>query len=359
MLKRNFLIVCALLMTMGCSDNQTNNDTNSVWEQKGDMLLNWADNFIIPGYANLSSDLDALSVSIGNFSNDPSNANLYQVREKWFSAYKSWQKVEMFNIGPAELTYYNSKMNIFPTNTNLIEMYVEDGNADLSLSLSYAAQGFPALDFMLFGLESSDEAILNTYQNSSKHRSYLTKLIEAMVSNTQYINTEWVNYRSDFIASTENTATSSVNKMTNDFIYYYEKGFRANKFGIPAGRFSNTPFPSKVEAVYSGYSKELSLEALESIADFFNGNNLPSLKDFVDNNAVDTNANLTDLINAQFSSIEASITELNDNFKTQVSINSSQMMDTYDVIQHGTILLKIDMLSVLQIATDYMDADGD
>jgi hypothetical protein len=147
--------------------------------------------------------------------------------------------------------------------------------------------------------------------------------------------------------------------MTNDFIYYYEKGFRANKFGIPAGRFSNTPFPSKVEAVYSGYSKELSLEALESIADFFNGNNLPSLKDFVDNNAVDTNANLTDLINAQFSSIEASITELNDNFKTQVSINSSQMMDTYDVIQHGTILLKIDMLSVLQIATDYMDADGD
>jgi hypothetical protein len=35
------------------------------------------------------------------------------------------------------------------------------------------------------------------------------------------------------------------------------------------------------------------------------------------------------------------------------------MAITYDVIQVGTVLLKTDMLTVLQIATDYVDADGD
>ena len=30
--------------------------------------------------------------------------------------------------------------------------------------------------------------------------------------------------------------------LTNDFIFYYEKGFRANKLGIPAGIFSSKAF---------------------------------------------------------------------------------------------------------------------
>ena len=39
--------------------------------------------------------------------------------------------------------------------------------------------------------------------------------------------------------------------LVNDFIFYYEKGFRANKFGIPGGVFSSTPLPEKVEDYYS------------------------------------------------------------------------------------------------------------
>ncbi|GIR99432.1 MAG: hypothetical protein CM15mP102_02530 [Flavobacteriales bacterium] len=49
------------------------------------------------------------------------------------------------------------------------------------------------------------------------------------------------------------TATSAFNMMVNDFVYYFEKGLRTNKIGIPAGRFSSTPLPDKIEAYY--YSK--------------------------------------------------------------------------------------------------------
>ena len=57
--------------------------------------------------------------------------------------------------------------------------------------------------------------------------------------------------------------------MTNDFIYYYEKGFRANKFGIPAGVFSGGALPEKVEAFYNqNISKALALEGFQAIKNF-------------------------------------------------------------------------------------------
>ena len=62
-----------------------------------------------------------------------------------------------------------------------------------------------------------------------------------MVNNTNEVIDSWTSYRDVFVSSTENTATSSINKLTNDFIYYYEK-VRANKIGIPAG-FSNDVLP--------------------------------------------------------------------------------------------------------------------
>ena len=45
--------------------------------------------------------------------------------------------------------------------------------------------------------------------------------------------------------------------------------------------------------------------------------------------------------------------------KDNYSADNIQVLEAYDAIQQGTILLKTDMLSVLQIPTDYVDADGD
>ena len=61
--------------------------------------------------------------------------------------------------------------------------------------------------------------------------------------------------------------------LTNDFIYYFEKGLRTNKFGIPAGVFSaNNTRSANVEAYYNTtQSKVLSLEALDAVEGFFKG----------------------------------------------------------------------------------------
>jgi hypothetical protein len=103
----------------------------------------------------------------------------------------------------------------------------------------------------------------------------------------------------------------------------------------------------------------LALEAINAIKLFFNGNGSYSLKQFIDNFATNNMSTLSSEINNQFNLAENSIQELNPNFSTQLNDNSLEMAITYDVIQVGTVLLKTDMLTVLQIATDYVDADGD
>jgi predicted lipoprotein len=269
----------------------------------------------------------------------------------------------MFNIGPAEQFFYHYKMNIYPANTNDIEGFIESGDfSNLNNALYNAAQGFPAMDYMLFGIAQNDSSIINLYDDLDlNYNPYLLDITDRMVSNTDNVLTEWDSYRDSFLASTENNATSSINKMTNDFIYYYEKGFRANKIGIPIGVFSNgSNFPSKFEAYHKqDVSGILGLEAFDAIKAFFNGNDNPSLKHLIDAAAIGDLTNLSSEINEQFDDAYTEFQELNVNFVEQLQIGPGQLNSIYDEIQAGTVLLKTEMLSVLQIATDYVDADGD
>ena len=90
---------------------------------------------------------------------------------------------------------------------------------------THLLQGFPAIDYMLYGIESDSNLVINKYQSIDgyKYTNYLSSLINQMISNTDQIINYWQTDRDDFISSTGNTATSSLNKLTNDFIYYYEK----------------------------------------------------------------------------------------------------------------------------------------
>ncbi len=358
--KISLLSLISVALFIGCSDDSTTSQT--VWEQKSQMLTNWADNFIIPNYQNLSNKLSELETSVAAFNATPNTETLEATRVSWLEAYKSWQHVEMFNIGPAEQTYYHLKMNVYPASTENIDALIVSGNfSNLDNAPYYSAQGFPAMDYLLYGVAEDDTSLVNLYNSNSNYSNYLTEIMDRMVSNTNYVKSEWSSYRAGFIASVENTATSSANKMTNDFIYYYEKGFRANKFGIPVGIFSGgNIFPEKVEAYHNeNVSKLLALEAMDAIKSFFNGNGNPSLKQFLDNFASEEMPNLSSDINAQLDLGKSSIEALDSNFVSQLNNDFLGMAVTYDNIQAGTVLLKTDMLSVLQIATDYVDADGD
>ena len=157
----------------------------------------------------------------------------------------------------------------------------------------------------------------------------------------------------------------------NEIINYNDMSkndlIRANKIGIPAGVFSDKPLPDRVEAYYGkSYSKILALEATDAVNYFFNGNYSNdkeskglSIKDYLDYLEADKEEKLSEKINSQLEKIKTKVSELNTNFSEQVNQENLKMLIAYDVIQANVVFLKVDMLQVLNISVDYVDADGD
>jgi predicted lipoprotein len=280
----------------------------------------------------------------------------------------------MFNIGKAEAINYAFQMNIYPTTVADVEANIANGTYDLTHSNNNDAVGFPALDYLLYGVASDDAAILDIYTtnaNASGYKTYVSDLVDQMKSLTQTVLNDWTSgYRDTFVSKTGNTAESSVNKVVNDYVNYYEAGLRSRKIGLPAGIFSGgNLLPEIVEGYYGQeVSKVLALESLKAVQDFFNGkaynasSTANSLKAYLDYlNIAKGGEDLATLINNQLDLARTKIQALDVNFSNQIDTDNAKMTLAYDELQKAVVLLKVDMMGALQISLDagYQDNDGD
>ncbi len=372
--RKALLSILVITLIFACSSSEDGNPSsggNTDDFNRQAMLTNWADNFIIPAYQELASDLSTLKTDKDAFIANPDQNTLDALRFSWLEAYETWQYVEMFNIGQAEQINYAFQMNVYPTNVSDIQNNIESGNYDLANVNNNDAVGFPAVDYMLYGIGENDTMIINAYVTDTlaeSNKTYLSDLVDQMESLTTIVLNDWTSiYRNEFVNSTANTATSATNKIANDFIFYYEKGLRANKIGIPAGVFSATPFSDKVEAFYNkNVSRQLALNGLIAVQKFFNGEGFnststgESFKQYLDYlNTIKDGADLSQLINDQFDEAELKIQALSDNFAQQVETDNTKMTEAYDELQKAVVLLKVDMIQAMNISVDFVDADGD
>ncbi len=335
---------------------------------RGTMLGNWADNIIVPAYQAYASDLSALSSATNTFVGDINETNLSNLRAAWLQAYTSWQRVSMFEIGRAETITLRDFTNIFPTSAASIDASITSGSWNLELPSSRDQQGFPAMDYLLHGIDVSDAGIVTKFQNDQNYQTYLQDIVARLIDLTDQVVDDWQNgYRDEFVGNDGSSASSSVNKMVNDYMFYYEKAFRAGKVGIPAGVFSGSPLSDRVEAFYAqDVSKVLFDEALQATIDFFIGKHFgntgqgESLKSYLDFlQTISDGENLSDLINSQFLEAQSASGNLQNNFSEAVENNNTLMLGLYDELQANVVLLKVDMFQALSIQVDFVDADGD
>lgn len=370
MFKKALVLVVIVFITIACSSSDEGSGNSNDNFDRTAMLTNWANNIIVPVYEDLNIKLADLVVTKGAFVSLPNQANLEAFRSSWYKSYKVWQSAEMFNIGRAEEISFAFQMNIYPTNITDIQNNIQSQSYDLASVNNNDSVGFPALDYMLYGLADNDADILAFYTtnaDASKYLAYVSDLTNQMKALTQDVTTNWTTYAQTFIDNSNNTATGSINKLVNDFIFYYEKGLRANKIGIPAGNFSTMPLPDKVEGYYrSDVSKVLATEALTAVKDFFNGRSYTSdatdesLASYLDYlNTIKNGEDLSDLINNQFDTAQSKINSLDDTFTNQINSDNTKMTQAFDALQMAVVLLKVDMLQALNISVDYVDADGD
>ena len=393
-MKKLLLLISPVLFLIACSDgggnsnsiagcmdetalnynaNATVDDGSCEYENTSNpnrtaLLNNVTNNIIIPSYENLINDLNDLKSIALSFTNNPTQESLNEVRKAWVKTYVTWQPVEMFNINLAEEMEYYKTMNTYPCTPGYIENNIETQSYDLnSITLqSRSSQGLPAVDYMLYGLNNDTNEIINYYTgtNGANYGNYLNDLIDQMQLNTNAMISDWQNQKESFINSSGNTATSSVNKLSNDFVFYYEKGFRANKIGIPVGKWNGwEPYEYGVEAYYRrDISKRLALKALSACKDFFLGKSIQtgtigySYVDLIASNGDETLS--TDIL-YKFDQAEIALNNLNDDFRSHLSGNNTPMVEAYNTIQQAVVSLKVEMLGILTISADYADSDGD
>ena len=369
LMKLNIFIGFLFIGLLVSSCNEKGDDTVESTDNfnRSELLSFWADDVIIPAYNAFDGTLTNLVDSKNAFISNPSTGNLETLKSNWLNSYKAWQSVSMFDIGKAEEIGFRNYINIYPSDVALIEAHIASGDYNLTLPSTFDAQGFPALDYLLFGLSDDTTEQLNMLSQAN-YNSYLSDLIDRMKTLNEEVLTDWESgYRDTFVANDGSSATASTDKMVNDFLYYFEKFFRAGKIGIPAGVFSGTEISSSVEAPYSAiYSKALFFEAFDAIHDFFTGNSFDksttgqSLQQYLSsvaqtNETQDFSISILQKWEVAFASAE----NLQDNLKEQVELDNAKMLNTYDEIQKSVVLMKVDMMSALNIQVDYVDADGD
>jgi len=255
-MKRIFGILFFLALIWACTpDNEGEEPTVpgvEVTFERSTMLTNWADNIIIPSYEAFTTDVAALNTSFQLFKTNASEANLIALRSSWLNAYKAWQRVSLFEIGPAETVGLRLNLNIYPTDPQKIA--------------------------------------------------------------------------------------------------------------------SGSPLPENVEAFYEKeVSKELFLEGLNAVQDFFNGQHYgssaggESLASYLDAlNTVKDGEDLKAVINNQFNTARDMVNGLA-SFRAEIENNTppTNMLLAYDEVQRAVPLLKVDMVSAMSISIDFVDADGD
>jgi predicted lipoprotein len=374
--KRNLIIGLLSVVLSACSGGGSEPSPSDNGKDREAILTHWVDNIIVPSYANFKTKFDVMSAKSAAFTTSPGNNSLAEFRTAWTDAYLEWQKVELFEFGPADRQTLRNFFNIYPADVAGITSNINDPSAALDVPASYPRQGFPALDYLLFGVGADDASVIAYYTDSTdgtKRLAYITKIVTRMNSLLTTVIAEWNGvYRETFISKTGLDIGSSFGLVVNAYVLHFERYIRSGKIGIPSGATiasAGVPHPETVEAYYKrDISRQLAINANQAVADFFVGKNIttgeagPSFTSYLDAleaKDASTGTALSTIINTQFSTIAASLNTLSPNLYNQVQTNNQAMIDTFAAMQKQVRLLKVDMTSAMSITITYTDNDGD
>lgn len=367
-MKKIICLISLSIIVFACSSNDDGNTSNDSFNRTA-LLTNLADNIIIPSYVNYQTKVNAFQAANTSFTTTPNIANLATLKTAWYEAFKAYQTIALYEIGKAEELSIKSYSNIYPTDAVGIQANIAAGNFNLNLLSQNARQGYAAMDYLLYGIGNSENEVVAYYSSNENAKQYLNAVILRLKTDIDTIVSDWQNnYRNQFVANNNTTATGSLSKIANSFVKSFEKDTRAAKVGIPAGKFSNgVLFANKTEAFYKNdCAKELLTIATQTSKDFFNGKhfgsstNGESLKSYLDFLNTERNGQpLSLIINNQFNTALTSIGQLNASLSQQVASDNNKMLTVFDDLQQNVVYLKLDMFQAINITVDYIDADGD
>lgn len=355
-MKRLFLYFFIGITILSCKD-----DKEFEFDRTA-LLTQAANEIIIPSYTNLKNDLVGLKADFSTFNSSRTIGNLNSVQNQFDLVYIAFQKVKMFEFGPAADMVYRSSMNTYPTNTTKINANIESGSYILGSAENATAIGLPALDYLLYYGNESEVLLSFTSDDFAENRlTYLADIIEKMNDETNQVLANWTgSYKSTFMAANGTDIGSSLSLLFNQFVIDLELVKNA-KIGIPSGQFSGgETFPTYVESNYGSNSKILALTNMQALKTLFMGGTGVGIDDYMDASVEfgTTTIPSSDII-AQFDICISKINALEDPFNETIPSNLTGFNDTFQEIKKLVAYAKTDIPAALGVLISFSDTDGD
>lgn len=356
----------AIACLFAACDAPDDNPCDVDFDQKA-MFQNYTNQLIIPVFTELKTAVDLMETTTNDFVTAPDANNLSDLQNAWFNAYKVWQKAAPYNFGPAESVFLRNSVNNFPLNIDDVNANIQNNTADFSSPDAFD-KGFPALDYLLYGIAADNAAILEKYTtntDASKYTDYLSKVVIDIKSRVDHTYNEWLmgGYDNTFNENIGTAAGSSLSLLVNQLNQNYEL-IKRDKIGIPSGvlTLGNTN-ADLVEAYFSGRSLELAKIALEAAENMYLGQaktdeNQIGLDDYLQ--AINEEGKTLDSnIQAQFTAAKSSLNTLSDPLSNDVTNNNSAVITTYNELSKILVNIKTNMPSLMCISITYIDNASD
>lgn len=344
-----------LLSLTACKDK--NNDDAADFD-KAPIMVNLADNYIIPGYADLQNNMNTLQTAWNNFLADQSAANLETTKTAWIAANHAFQRVKIFDLGPANTNGLAGALGTFPADTAQIQTNISAGTYNLLTAENVDAIGFDALDYLFYR-----PGALTSITASTTTQQYITDLISKMKSEVDTVVTAWNSgYRATFVAGVGTSSTSPFALLVNSFCKDFELA-KTTKLGIPIGMQSlGILQPHYLEARRSGIGQALMLSNFQAIHKVFQGTGLTSgsngkgFDDYL--NAIEKGT-LSSTIDTRFDYLETQPNTWTGGIEGMMNSNNQTLIDYYNYLQGTVVYMKTDMSSAFGVLITYQDNDGD
>ncbi|MEZ4887938.1 MAG: imelysin family protein [Chitinophagales bacterium] len=362
-MKKILILTIFIFSFNACKDDTGGGTTNcgGDFDQKA-MFQNITDNLILPAYTDLKAKVDDMASKTETFTSTYDLATLESLRSSYIAAYTSWQKAAQYNFGPAEEVFLRSSVNNFPLDVTMIEANIQNRVYDFDQPDNYD-KGFPAMDYLLYGIAEDDNAILFKYlsDNSANHEEYLQAVVADIQERVNYTFNAWVNgYDETFINNTGTAAGTSLSLIINQLNANYEL-IKREKLGVPSGVLTlGFPNPDRVEAFYSGQSLGLLKVALEASRNLYLGGSGLGLDDYLVNaNAEKNGQPLNDIIKSQFVAALNSFDALTSPLSAQIETDATLVETAYNEVTKQVVNIKTDLPSVLCVSITYIDNPSD
>lgn len=349
------LIITIGSLLISCKEKDKGTETNTSFDQ-AQILEQLATNYIVPGYDSLHVSLLDLKSSWNTFLTNSTDENLARVQANWKRSYIHFDRMKMFEFGPAMNVGLAAALGTFPSDTAQIESNIVAENVNLQTATNIDAVGFNALDYLLFNKNK-----LNAIKSDVKTKNYVAKLMDKMFNEVELTKNDWKQYKSTFVKGTGSSSTSPFALFINAYCKDFEL-LKNAKIGFPNGTQSlGVPLYEYLEAKYAGIGKIVLIENAKALHAVFNGNGYNNssgigLRAYLD---ALSKSDLANTIDERLNYLHKHPESWSGSIRENIEMNQQKVTDYYAYIQATTVFLKTDMTGAFGVLITYQDNDGD